>query len=150
MINFSQLFLAWRPTCVWFPLEIKSPFPRYRYVTLLVKNHYVFNCSHDTGRVISRFGVAFTRNRINVGFEFVCFSYLKFEPLLLTIFTACHEDVRFPATQLVVLVLTVMKHLRLGVHTVVWRLNFTTVSNFYGTYTVFKLLRLALRFHTIS
>ena len=75
------------------------------------KNHYVFNCSHDTGRVISRFGVAFTRNRINVGFEFVCFSYLKFKPLLLTIFIACHEDVRSPATQLVVLVLTVMKHL---------------------------------------
>ena len=70
---------------------------------------------------MSRFGVAFTRNRINVGFEFVCFSYLKFMPLLLTIFIACHEDayVRFPATQLVVLVLTVMKHLRLGVNTVV-------------------------------
>ena len=29
-----------------------------------------------------------------------CVSYLKFGPLLLTIFTACHEDVRFPATQL--------------------------------------------------
>ena len=82
----------------------QTPFTRYRYVTLLVKNHYVFNCSHDTGRVISRFGVAFTRNRINVGFEFVCFSYLKFTPLLLNIFIACHEDVRFPATQLVVLV----------------------------------------------
>jgi hypothetical protein len=27
----------------------------------------------------------------------VRFSYLKFEALLLTIFIACHEDVRFPA-----------------------------------------------------
>ena len=30
----------------------KTPFTRYRYETLSVKNHYVFNYSHGTGRVI--------------------------------------------------------------------------------------------------
>ena len=30
----------------------KTPFTRYRYETLPVKNHYVFNYSHGTGRVI--------------------------------------------------------------------------------------------------
>ena len=29
-----------------------DPFTRYRYETLPVKNHYVFNHSHGTGRVI--------------------------------------------------------------------------------------------------
>ena len=33
----------------------------------------------------------------------VRFSYFKFEALLLTIFIACHEDVRFPATTLLFL-----------------------------------------------
>ena len=32
--------------------NIKTPFTRYRYETLPVKNHYVFNYSHGTGRVI--------------------------------------------------------------------------------------------------
>ena len=30
----------------------KTPFTRYRYETQPVKNHYVFNYSHGTGRVI--------------------------------------------------------------------------------------------------
>ena len=29
----------------------KTPFTRYRYETLPVKNHYVFNYSYGTGRV---------------------------------------------------------------------------------------------------
>ena len=29
-----------------------TPFTRYRYKTLPVKNHYVFNYSHGTGRVV--------------------------------------------------------------------------------------------------
>ena len=32
--------------------QAKTPFTRYRYETLPVKNHYVFNYSHGTGRVI--------------------------------------------------------------------------------------------------
>ena len=46
--------------------------------------------------------------------------------------------------------MAVVKLLRLGVHTVVWRLNFVPFSKSYGAYTVFKLLRLAgfTQFHT--
>ena len=111
----------------------KTPFTRYRYVTLLVKNHYVFNCSHHTGRVISRFGVVFTRNRMSDLSLFVCFSYLKFKPLLLTIFIACHEDVRYSIN----------------------RNETLTVRRSHGSLTVefhdgFKLLRYVYRLQTLT
>ena len=82
-------------------MSTKTPFTRYRHVTLLVKN---VSTVHTVP--VELYRVLVLRSH-NVGFEFVCFSYLKFQPLLLTIFIACHEDVRLPATQLVVLILTV-------------------------------------------